>query len=112
VQHAGVGSGGDDAAIGGVLGAVQAKFVQQLGIQVVFTHVFAILNHAGAQLHGADVGPGADLRGTAHGGDLVCVFHHAHFVQDAAQVALLLGAQCPVAHPCAHLAQPAVYATL
>jgi hypothetical protein len=51
--------------------------------------------------------------GAAHDGQLVRVFHQAHFVQHAAQVALLLGAQRAVAHARAHLvaSQPSTRAS-
>ena len=63
---------------------------------------------AALTLHGANVGPRADLRGAAHGGLLVGVFDQAHLVEQAAQVALLLGAQRAIAHAGAHRLQPAV----
>jgi len=65
---------------------------------------------AALPLHGADVGARADLRCAPHDGQLVRVFHQAHFVQHAAQVALGLGAQGAETHPGAHLLQPAVHA--
>ncbi|MNU88153.1 hypothetical protein D3C71_779570 [compost metagenome] len=108
VQHAGVGAGRDDGAVGRVLRAAQAELVQQLGIEVVLAHVLALAQHARRQLHRADVGAGADLRGAAHDVLLVRVLHEAHLVERAAQVALLLGAQRAVAHARAHRLQPAV----
>ena len=47
VQHAGVGPGGHDRAVGRVLRAVLAKLVQQLGVQVKLAHVLPDAQHGG-----------------------------------------------------------------
>ena len=99
VQHTGVGTGGDDGAVGRRLRALLAKLVQQLGFQVVLAHVLAGAQHLRRTAHGADVADGADLGGAAHGGNLVRVLHQAHFVQRYTQVAQRGGAQRAVAHP-------------
>ena len=112
VQHAGVFAGRDDGAVGRALRAVAAKLVQQLGVQVVFAHLLARAQHARAELHGADVAPGADLRGAAHGGLLKRVFDQAHLVERLAQIALRGRAKRAIAHPVAQRLQPAVDARL
>ena len=63
----------------------------------------------GLARHGADVACSADLRGTAHGVLLAGIFYQAHFVQRAAQVALLLGGERAVAHAGTQATQPTVY---
>ena len=112
VQHAGVGTGGHDGAVGRVLRALQAELMQQLSVQVVFAHVFAFAQHAGRQLHGADVGLRADLRGAAHHVLFIGILDQTHFVQRTAQVAHLLGHQGAKAHAGAQAAEPAVDAGL
>ena len=110
MQHAGIGPAGHDGAIGWVLRAVLTKFVQQLGIQVELAHFLPGAQHGGAALHGPDVGAGTDGRGPAHGALLVRIFHQAHFVKDAAQITLLIGAQSAIAHARTDRLQPAVHA--
>jgi hypothetical protein len=61
-------------------------------------------------LHGADVGARADGCGAAHHVLFMRVLDQAHFIQHAAQVALLFGAQRAIAHARAHLVQPAAHA--
>jgi hypothetical protein len=112
VQHAGIRAACNDAAVSGVFAAVAAKFVEQLSIEMVFTQVLAFAQHAGAQLHGADVCLRGDLRGLAHDAQFMRVFDEAHFIQDAAQIALAFGAQRAIAHAGANLLQPAVHLAL
>ena len=79
---------------------------------MVFTHLLAFAQHLGRQLHGADVRACADLRGTAHGGLLAGVFDQAHFIQQRAHVALLVGGHRAVADTRTQGLQPAVNAGL
>ena len=88
MQHTGIGTGSDDAGIGRKLRTLTAEFVQQLGFQVVFTRIGSRAQQARAFLHGAHMGPGADLRGAAHQGQLVCVLDQAHLVQQRAGIQL------------------------
>ena len=81
--------------------------MQQFGIQMVFTHFFAIANHAGRALHGAHMGTRADLAGTAHDIQLVRVFDQSHFVEQRTGIALLSGAQHTKTGAATHLTQPA-----
>ena len=74
MQDAGIGASCNDGGVGRELRAVLSKFVQQLGFQVVFACVFSSTQHAGAGLHGADVGLRADVRRAAHGVLFVRVF--------------------------------------
>ena len=83
--------------------------MQQLGIQMVFTHLFAFAQHSCRQLHGADVRTRANLRGAAHGVLLAGILEQAHLVQNAAQVALLVRAHRPKAHTGAQAVQPAIH---
>ena len=80
MQDTGVGTGRDDGGVSGKLRAVATKLVQQRGFQMVFAHILAITQHARTQLHGANMGGGADLRGTAHGVLFVRVFDQTHFI--------------------------------
>ena len=109
MQHTGVGTRGDDGGVGGKLRAVQTELVQQLGIQVVLTHILAGTQHASAGLHGTYMGVGTDTGGAAHGVLLMGVFHQAHFIQQGAQVLLRRGAGHAHAHPGANLGEPAVH---
>ena len=99
MQYTGVGTGSHDGAIGRILRALSSKFVQQFGVQVVLAHILLFAQHAGRQLHCANMRPGANLRCTAHRVLLASVLHQSHLVQQAAQVALLLGTQGAVTHP-------------
>ena len=108
VQHAGVGAGRDDGAVGRVLRTTHAEFVQQLGVEMELAHVLAFAQHAGTDLHRADVGAGADLRGTSHHVLFVRILDQPHFIERPAQVALLLGAQRTEAHARPNAAQPTV----
>ena len=80
MQHTGVGTGGHDGAVGRVLRAVLAKFVQQFGIQVVFAHLLPSTQPLGTHLHSPNMGARADVRCTPHQVLLVGVFDHAHVV--------------------------------
>jgi hypothetical protein len=52
------------------------------------------------------------LMAAAHDALLMRVFDQAHLVEQAAQVALLVGAQSAVAHPRTHRLQPSIHAAL
>ena len=110
VQHAGIGAGRDDGVVRHGLRALAAEFVQQLGVEVVFAHVLAGAQHAGAALHGADVGLSTDGGSAAHHVLLVGILHQPHLVQQRAEVALLARAERAEAHPRPHLAEPAFHA--
>ena len=45
VQHTGVGTARHDGTISRILRAVQPKFVQQFGVEVIFTNIFARAQH-------------------------------------------------------------------
>ncbi len=77
VQHAGVGTSGHDGGVGRKLRAMAAKLVQQFGLQVIFAGIFTRAQQAGAGLHGAYMGGGADGGRAAHGGLLAGVFDQA-----------------------------------
>jgi hypothetical protein len=111
MQHAGVGPGGDDGAVGRVLRAVLAEFVQQLGVKVVFAHVLPGAQHGGTSLHGADVGARADLRGAAHYACSKRVLDEAHLVQEGCTGrAATRGHSAPKRTRARTRAQPAVHA--
>ena len=110
VQHTGVGTGGHDGAVGRVLRAVLAKFVQQFGIQVVFAHLLPSTQPLCTHLHGPNVGARADVRGAAHQVLLVGVFDHAHVVQQHTHIALGVGATGALTHFASHGLQPFVHA--
>jgi hypothetical protein len=76
---------------------------------MVFAHILAITQHARTQLHGAHMGGGADLRGTAHGVLFVRVFHQTHFIQQYTQVLLHRGTGHAHSRTGPHFVQPAVY---
>ena len=98
VQHTGIGTAGHNRAISRILGAVLAKFVEQLGVQMVFTDVLPCSQHACRSFHCTNVSARTDLRCAAHDVQFMCVFDQTHFIQNAAHIALLLWAQCAVAH--------------
>ena len=109
VEYARIGACCDDGAIGGVLRAAFAEGVQQLGIEVVFTHILPGTQHAGRPLHRADMGLGADLAGAAHDVQLMRVLDEAHLVEQGAHIALLRWAQRSVTHAGAHGVEPALH---
>ena len=74
MQDTGVGACCDDGGVGGELRAVLSEFVQQFCFQMVFAHILSSAQHAGAGLHGADVGLRADLCRATHGVLFMCVF--------------------------------------
>ena len=108
VQHAGVGAGGHDRAVRRVLRTAEAELVQQLGIEVVLAHLLAFAQHAGTELHRADVRTRADLRGAAHHVLLMRILDQSHFVERTAQVALFFGAQRAESHASPYRLKPAV----
>ena len=108
VQHAGVGAGRHDRAVRGVLRTAEPELVQQFGIEVVLAYILAVTQHAGAELHRADVGARADLRGTSHHVLLVRILDEPHFVEGAAEVSLFFRAQRAKSHASAYRLQPAV----
>ena len=79
---------------------------------MVFAQVFAVLQHLCGKLHGADVALGGDLRGGSHDVDLMRIFDEAHFIQNAAQIALTLGAERAVADAGANFFEPPIDLTL
>ncbi len=107
VQHASIGTCGNDVAVSGYLRPVAAKLVQQLCFKVVFTRVLPSTQHGGTGLHGADVRLGADLGGLAQDGDFVRVFYQAHFIKCAASVVQRAWRCYAVAHAGAYLVYPA-----
>ncbi len=81
MQDAGVGTAGDDRGIGMSVGSASAKLIGEFGLEFVFGHS----RSAGA--HGADVASRGDVRGLAHGVDLVRILGQSHLVENAPQVA-------------------------
>ena len=108
MQYAGVGAGGNNGTISRILRTMATELVQQLGVQMVFAYVLAFAQHARRQLHRADMGASADLRGAAHGVEFRRVLDQAHLVEQAAQVALLRRHQRTEANPGTQTTQPAV----
>ena len=105
VQHARVGASRHDGAISGVLRAMKAKFVQELGIQVVLAHFKARLDHGRRAFHGSHVCTSANLCSAPHDVLFMRVFDQTHLVQNTAYVALLLWAQRAITDPGSHGAQ-------
>ena len=80
VQHAGVGTAGDDGRIGRELRAAAAKLVQQFGFDRVFMQAWA----GGA--HGAHMGRAGNGGGAPHQVLLLRVFQQAHGVEHGADI--------------------------
>lgn len=95
MQYAGIRARCHDGAVGGGLRAVAAKFVQQLRVQMVFTHVLPRAHHAGRQLHRAHMGAGADARRAPHGVLFAGILDQPHLVGQLLQVALVVGHKAP-----------------
>ena len=110
MQHAGVGTGRDDRAVGRVLRAALPEFMQQFGVEVVFADVLALAQHPGARLHRANVGAGADLRRAAHDVLLEVVLDEPHFVERPAEIAQLLRAHGAGPHAAPDGGKPSVHA--
>ena len=111
VQHAGIGAGRHDGAVGGALRAVAAKLVQQLGLNLVLGHPAGGGGRKtrGAKLHGARMGAGRNGRGAAHGGDLLRAFDEPHFIEQLRQIAVGAGAAGALVRAPAHGGQPAAH---
>ena len=99
MQHARVGTGGDDRWIGDGLCAVAQEFVQQLGFGLVFVPA----RPRGA--HRALVRSAGDRRRLPHQFQLVIVLDEAHRVDGTADVDDIVGRRYASARAIAHLIQ-------
>ncbi len=80
MQHAGIGTAGDNRCVGRRLRAAAAEFVQQLGFDLVF-------GAAGlGRAHRAPVRVGRNLRRAPHRRHLVCVLDEPHLIEQRAHV--------------------------
>ena len=81
MQHAGIGTGGNDRCVGGVLAAMTAELVEQFGFEFVF--VFS----GRGKLHRPTMRTSRNIGGPFHQVHFVDILDQTHLIQRGANVA-------------------------